>query len=227
MEVKPIAWSHSRVADYKACQKMFYHKNVLKDIPFVKTVQMEQGELVHKMFELRIGSSTPFPHGYSSYEAIALPIIKAPGQAYTEFEMTLTEALTPTGWFSKDAWCRVKIDVMKINGNRGFAGDWKTGKIKFDEHQLKLTAAVMMTQFTELEQVATAFIWLRDGVVDKKTYTRDQLAVLWEELLVVPRQMQESNATGNWPARPSHECKWCPVNKLGKCSAAGHPYKGS
>lgn len=227
MEVKPIAWSHSRIKDLKQCPKLCQHKNVIKDIPFETSAAMEQGKLVHKMFEDRVSVAKPFPHGYEKYESVALPIIRAPGQTFTELQMTLTQAMTPTGWFAKDAWCRVQVDVMKINGTFGWAGDYKTGKVDFDESQLELTAAVMMTLYQELEQVTTTFIWLRDGITNGNTYTRAQLPVLWSKLLVEPTRMQEYNTTNQWPARPSYKCAYCPVNKLGKCQQAGAPYKGN
>lgn len=187
---------------------------------------MDQGKVVHKMFEDRVALNKPFAHGYEKYEPIAAAIIKAPGQNYTEYQMTLTQAMTPTGWFAKDAWCRVQVDIMKKNGKFGWAGDWKTGKVDFDEHQLDLTAAVAMTIDQELEQFSTSFIWLRDGIINGQKYTRDQLPVLWSKLLVEPTRMQEYNTMNNWPARPSYKCAYCPVNKLGKCSSAGTAYKG-
>ena len=188
---------------------------------------MAEGKAVHKALELRIADGTPLPPQYHKYEPLALGILRTPGRALTESQMTLTQSLTPTGWFAKDAWCRVMVDVMKINGANAWAGDWKTGKVKLDEHQLELTAAVIMTQYTEVQTVATSFIWLRDSILDSRTYHRDGLAKLWDRLLVVPAQIQESAATNNWPANPSkRHCGYCPVNGLGKCAKAAAPFRG-
>lgn len=228
MEIKPLAWSHSRVDDFKKCPRMLYHKAVLKDCPFESSPAAEEGKRVHKILEDRISKGTPLQGKDVQYEGLAAAVLRTPGQALTEVQLTLTQALTATGWFAKDAWCRVQVDVMKVNGDRGWAGDWKTGKVSFDEHQLKLTAAAMMTLYQELNNVTTTYIWLRDNIVEGRTYTRSMLASLWDELLVKPMQMQECNTTNIWPATPSKQaCRFCPVNKLGKCAvAACAPYTG-
>lgn len=224
MEVKPIAWSHSRISDLKMCPKLFKAK-LDKDVPFEETPEMAEGKRVHKALELRVANGTPLPPQYSKYEKIAASIVNAPGQALTESQMTLTQNLTTTGWFAKDAWVRVQVDVMKINGASAWAGDYKTGKVKLDEHQLDLTAAVMMTQWSEIQTVTASFIWLRDGLLDTRAYTRAQLPTLWNALLVEPARLQEYNLANHWPAKPGYYCSWCPVNGMGKCQSAGKPFK--
>lgn len=227
MEVKPISWSHSRVNDYNMCPRMFYWKHAAPKedrIPFVKTAAMIEGERVHKVLELRVSQGTPFTGADVRYEPLAQSIIKCAGLTYTEIDLVLDRQLAVCGKWDRTAWVRAIIDVLKINDKSAFAGDWKTGTIQTDTTQLKLTAAMIFNAYPQVEKVTTAYIWLKDQIVDPETYTRDELPKIWNDLLKVPMQMQESNTTGDWPAKPSYKCGWCDVNKLGKCNMASKPY---
>jgi hypothetical protein len=219
-----MAWSHSRINDFKSCPKMLYHKALLKDVPFVETPQMREGNRIHKAFEYRVRDAVPFTGNDVKYERIAQAIIGAAGNVLCENKITLDPGLAPTGWFAKDAYCRVIVDVMKINGEVGFMGDYKTGKIKFDEHQLKLFAAAGFQAFPGVNKWTTAYIWTEHNLIDPAVYTRDQLPQMWAELLVEPTKMQEAFVMNHWPAKPGRQCRWCDVNKLGKCEFAAERY---
>jgi hypothetical protein len=225
-EAKIFAWSHSRVNDYKKCPLMLYHKAILKDVPFVQSEQMKWGDRVHKALEYRVRDKVPLVGEFAQYEPIAAAIDRAPGQVLCENKITLNPALRPTGYFADDAYVRVIVDVMKINASVGFMGDYKTGKISFDESQLKLFAAVGFEAFPQVEKWTTAYIWTQSQVIDPAVYTRDQLPKMWEELLQVPSEMQKSFVFNHWPAKPGRACKRCDVNRLGKCDKAGERYQG-
>lgn len=225
-EQKILAWSHSRVDDYKRCPRMMWHKSIKKDVPFVKTQQMIWGDRVHKALEYRVRDNVPLTGEFAQYEPIAQAILKAPGHNLCETKITLNPGLTPTGYFAEDAYVRVIVDIMKINGPVGFMGDYKTGKPKFDQSQLKLFAAVGFQAYPQIEQWTTAYIWTRDKIIDPTVYKREELPKLWEELLQVPAQMQKSFVLDHWPAKPGNHCKWCGANKHGLCESAAERYAG-
>jgi hypothetical protein len=223
---KILAWSHSRVDDYKRCPFMMYNKSIAKTVPFVKTKKMKWGDDVHKALEYRVRDNVPLTGEFAQYEPIAAAIAKAPGHVLCENKITLNPALAPTGYFAEDAYVRVIVDVMKINGSVGFMGDYKTGKVKFDKSQLKLFAAVGFKAYPHVEQWTTAYVWTQDKIIDPAVYTRDQLDTMWEELLVVPNEMQKSFVLNHWPTKPGRHCKWCGVNKHGLCPSAAERYEG-
>ena len=226
-EPKLIAWSHSRIETFKKCPRQFYEFNIAKSVPFEQSEQMLYGERCHKALELRLGCGEPLPPEFAKHEAIAAAVAAMPGQTFVEIKLTLNEKLTPTGYFAKDAYVRVVVDVMKLAPPFCFVGDWKTGKMSFDGEQLKLTAAVVMQTYQDVDTVASAYLWLKDGVPDVKHYTRAQLPQMWNELLQEPRRLQEAVVMNNWPAKPSPgKCRWCTVNKYGKCPDAAERYKG-
>lgn len=220
-----LAWSHSRIDAFKKCPKMLKHQ-IDKDVPFEQSEQMKWGDRVHKALEYRVRDKVPLSGEFAQYESIALAIDRAPGNVFCENKITLDVGLQPTGWFAKDAYVRIIVDVMKINGNVGFMGDYKTGKMKFDEAQLKLFAAGGFQAYPHVDKWTTAYIWTQDKIIDPAVYTRDQLPKLWEELLVQPKRLQEAHVMNHWPAKPGWQCGWCGANKYGKCESASERYKG-
>lgn len=222
-----ISFSASRVADYKACPKMFYEKNVAKSVPFVKTREMEEGTRVHKVLEYRVRDKVPLIGEDQQYERICQSLEKAAGTTFCELQIALDQRFAPCGWFDKQAYIRVIMDVMKLNGESGFMGDYKTGKPKFDEYQLKLAAAVGFVVYPAVRKWTTAYIWLKSGLMDPATYTREQLPGMWESLLEWPAKMQESSVLNNWRATPGWACGYCPVNKTHTCEVAKGPYRGN
>jgi hypothetical protein len=222
-----IAWSPSRVNTYQKCPKMFFEEAVLGTVPFVQSEQQLYGDRVHKMLDKRIKGEAELPVEEKHLEPLVQSIINAPGQTFAEQKMTINTSLKPTGWFSDDAYCRLVIDVMKINGTVGFMGDWKTGKPNFDQYQLKLNAALGFVFYPSLERITTAYIWLRTKTLDPAKYTRADLPRMWQELLQVPTQIQESSRNNHWPVKPGKHCGWCGVNKQGRCPSAAEKYRGA
>lgn len=225
-----VAWSHSRVNDFVKCAYMFYMKSLApkgERIKFVQSAAMKQGELQHEMLEKYVSKGTPIPEAYrAKLQPVGDAMIAADGQTFTELELTLNEDLNSCGWFDEEAFVRVIIDVMKIKGPNCFVGDYKTGTPDFNEQQLKLFAAVIFQCFPEVMVITAAYIWLKDGTLDPAVYYRDQVSALWAELLVEPQRMQEASVLGLWPKRPGRWCKYCDVNREGKCDKASTRYGG-
>jgi hypothetical protein len=206
---------------------MFHEEANLRTVPFVQSVQQLEGDKVHKMLDKRLKHEAGLPVEYVHLEELVIPIERAPGRTMAEQKMTINAHFKPTGWFSDDAWCRIIVDVMKINDQRGFMGDWKTGKPNFDQYQLKLNAALGFIFFPSLEQITTAYIWLKTKTLDPETYHRADLPRMWQELLQEPTRMQEYSNRDYWPERPGRHCGWCGVNKQGRCTSASEAYRGA
>lgn len=222
-----IAWSPSRVNSFTRCPRMFHEESNLKTVPFIQSEPQLYGDRVHKMLDKRIKREAELPVEEKHLEPLVVALEQAPGRLFAEQKMTLNTSLQPTGWFDHDAYCRIVIDVMKINGTHGFMGDWKTGKPKFDSYQLKLNAALGFVFYPSLEQITTAYIWLRTKSMDPAVYNRADLPAMWQELLKEPTRMQDYSRRDYWPATPGDHCGWCGVNKQGRCTSATKKYRGA
>lgn len=224
-----IAWSHSRKNTYLECPKMFNEQNIVKSVKYEQGAPQIEGVRVHKVLEQRLVHKIPLLGKDAKFEPVVKVVEGLPGLTYGERDFCLNAQLKPTGYFDKDAWCRVTIDVINLQLDRkyGYLFDWKNGKITIDEEQLELYAAVGFIFFPDIDTFETKYIFVEQQHVHGKVYTRDQLPDLWRRQLVVPVAIQHAADTNNWPARPSRKCGYCTVNKYGKCAEAGERYRGS
>lgn len=215
------AWSYSSLTKFETCPKQYYHTKVAKDVIDAPHDSALWGSTVHKYLEDRVKQGTPLPESVAGYERLAAPIADKPGEKLVEKQMAVTSAFQPTGWFDKDTWCRGIVDVGVLTGKRGLLLDWKTGKRKPDSTQLKLFAALAFAHYPDLEVVTTGFVWLKEGAVDRESYTREQVPVIWREFVPRVQRLERAYESGSFPPKPSGLCgKWCPVPKS-KCEFSG------
>ncbi len=72
-----------------------------------------------------------------------------------------------------------------------------------------------------------SYIWLAHGITSDKTYRRRELPELWQTFIPDVERMQAAFKTNHWPAEPKRgkaTCKFCAVNRAGKCDRAAGPY---
>ena len=127
------------------------------------------------------------------------------------------------------AWLRVIYDLAIVNvpEKHAFIWDWKNGIVWPDDDQLKLFAATGFLYWPEIDTISTSYVWLKHGTTSDATYRRKDLPEMWSELLPDVERLQSSFKANHWPAEPRRgkaTCKWCPVNRAGKCDRAAGPY---
>ena len=141
--------SYSSLKMYENCPYRYYRQKVVKDVQDVQGEAAAYGEAIHKALELRLRDKTPLPDHLAKFESVCHMIEQKPGVLELEREMTLTESLTPTTWFAKDAWLRSKLDVLVVDGDKATILDWKTGKRRPDPEQLDIFAVQVFQHFPE------------------------------------------------------------------------------
>jgi len=172
------------------------------------------GNRIHEQLELRLKGEADLPDESLKYEALAIAFASLEGELVAEQEMTLNKNLEPTGWWSKDAWLRSKLDVIVINGDYAVVADWKTGKHRPDFTQLEMFALQTFVHYPQVNTVKSTFIWLKDMITDSETYSRSQAPALWEKLMSRINRIENSLEKNQWPAKPSGLCPWCPAKDL-------------
>lgn len=208
--------SFSSIKQFENCSYRYYLQRVTKKIVDLPGAASIYGERVHKYLEDRINEGAPLPEELNKHEAVCRKIKAWPGETVAEKELTLTEHLTPTGWFDPDAWFRSKLDILNINGPKATTLDWKTGKRRPEFMQHEFAALQIFTHNPEVEVVDAAFIWLKeDSKVDKETYERDKhYGPIKKKLLEKTERIQEALELEVWPARPSGLCAYCPAKSF-------------
>jgi len=203
------AWTYSHLDKFETCPKQFYHGNVARDYVSQPTEATKWGERVHTAFENWINEGTPLPEGMTQWQPIADKIAAMPGEKNAEGKIAIDRNFKPAPW--KEAWSRGIADLRIKYNNTGIVIDYKTGKRKPSE-QLALYAAFEFAHDPSLEQVSTAYVWLKEKKIDRTTYLRSDVPGIWQELLPRVKKLESAYERDSWPAKPSGLCRgWCPV----------------
>ncbi len=217
----PPPWSFSSLTSFETCPKRYYHIKVAKDVLDVPGDAAVWGSEVHTKLEARVRDGTSLPVSIRQYEPLAAVISNSPGQKLVEYQLAVDKALTPVDWGSASAWCRGIVDVGVLGNKKALLADWKTGKRKPESDQLQLFAGLAFAHFPNLEVVQTAFVWLKEGKIDRKVFTKSDIPAIWQTFTPRVIRLERAYSDGKFPPKPSGLCsKWCPVPKS-KCEFSG------
>lgn len=211
---KRVAWSYSGLAAYETCPLRYYLTKVSKQVVEPQSKAMIEGNRVHKSLENAVNGKFPLPTDLSHVQPVVDMLRLAKGVKHTEMKFGLTADYKPTTFFAKDVWFRGVIDLAIVTEKAAALVDWKTGKVKADEDQLKLFAMAGFSLWPHVEHVHTKYVWLGHKETTSNKFDREDVIAIKEEFEPRVARMDESMATNEWPARPSGLCReWCPVGK--------------
>jgi RecB family exonuclease len=210
-----LAHSYTALKQYENCPKRYYHQRITKEVVDQPGAATVYGERVHKQLEEYLKApAVGLPDESAALRPLCESVRAATeggGMLLVEQEYTLTSDLQPTGWFDKDAWLRFKLDVLAIRPDaKAMVIDWKTGKRRPDFDQLEMFALAVFTFWPSIKKVTSMFVWTKENAIDKETYKREHKDEMWTRLLSRINRVEKSLETGNWPAKPSGLCKFCP-----------------
>ena len=219
-----IAHSYSRLSTFEQCETKYDHLYVSKDVKDSDNDFTIYGNRVHEAMESYgkayvsgTASAVDLLSDGAKFSEIekfipaANAILKQPGDKYFELQMAIRYDRTPCDWFASDVWLRGIADILVVNGDKAFIGDWKTGKVRSSPLQLKLFACMVMALFPQVNTVRTAFIWLAHDEITDDTFTRDMLSDLWDTLMPRFDAVQQAVDVGVFKSKPSGLCNWCPA----------------
>lgn len=221
--MKAPPWSYSGLTSFETCPKRYYHIKVAKDTIDAPGEAAMWGSTVHKYLEDRVRDNKPLPITVAGYEGIVAPIINSGGTKLVEEQMAVNSSLAPTQWTAEDAWCRgiVDIGIISLARDRALLLDWKTGKRKTDTDQLMLFAGLAFAHYPQLNVVQTGFVWLKEKKIDKQSFTREDIPIIWQRFIPRVQRFERAYAEATFPPKPSGLCRnYCPVPKH-KCEFSG------
>jgi hypothetical protein len=206
-----LSHSYSSIKQFEGCPLRFYRQRIIKDVVDHGGEASKHGERIHALLEKRLGGD-PLPEEIVQYEPLCESVerLAAQGELHVEKELVLNENLLPTGWWDADAWLRSKLDVLVVTGDNAVVMDWKTGKRKPDFFQMQMFAAQVFKHYPEVRQVKTSLVWLKDMAMDTELYKRIDVNSIWADIMRRIQRIHEAYEHGNWPARPSGLCRFCP-----------------
>lgn len=211
---KPFTWSYSKLKNFASCPKRHWHIDIVKNVVEPESEHLTEGKLVHDALAKRLGKSkTKLPDTMKDYEALCAGIEKVPGELLVEQKYGVAEDYSPCGFFDGKVWYRGIADVAVVDGERALAVDWKTGKVIADSQQLALMAGCLFAHYPKLEQVDTAFMWLKDDARTHEVFKRKDMPGMWSSLMPRIQEYKHAIDHDEFPAKPGALCrKWCPVS---------------
>lgn len=204
------AWSFSGLSQYVNCPRQYQLQRIKNVIPYQETEATLHGTRVHEALELYVRDGKPLPDDCLPYQKFADKIVSLGGEVFVEKEFALTKNLGPCAFADPGAWCRGIIDIGATSGNRALVADYKTGKVRHDSDQLMLFAAFVMHHHPEVQQVRTAYVWLKFDQITAESYTRDDLPRIWDHFNTKVTKLEMSYEKDKWVPKPSGLCRgWC------------------
>lgn len=205
------AWSFSRWKDHTKCPRLAKYKHIDKKKEPGNDA-MARGQKIDGDIEKYLKGLLPLPAEAVSFkkEFVALKKLKPQTQENWAFGRKWNY-LGEDGWFSKQAWLRVKMDAAVLVKKAARVIDFKTGK-QYEDHklQLELYALSAFIIFPSAE-VAETNLWYIDlGKEDPVKFYREQLPELqakWGDRTKVML------ADIRFPAKPGNHCTHCHFRK--------------
>lgn len=209
---KKFAWSYSALTGFETCPRQYHEMRIKKAWPDPPGKAQLEGIEIHQHIEHRIGRGTALPANLAHVEPIIQKFETTKGVTQPEYKLALNDTFQPVEFFARDAWVRAVGDVVKVHGDVAFACDWKTGKFRQGDGQLKLQAAVMFATYPHVERVGIVYAWLKDQCTTTRVFERKEAPIIWQEFLPRAKKMEKAIAAGEFPPNPTGLCReWCNV----------------
>ncbi len=210
---KNFAWSYSALTGFETCPRQHYEMRILKGKwPDPPGEAQLFGLEVHKHIENRMGMGKPLPSFLQYAEPIVQKLETTKGVAQQEYKLALNAQFQPVEFFAKDCWVRAVGDVVKVHGDAAFALDWKTGKYRDGDGQLRLQAAVMFATYPHVNKLGIVYAWLKDKRTTVRVVERKETPLIWQEFLPRVKKMEQAIEAQEFPPNPSGLCRqYCAV----------------
>lgn len=211
--MKQLPMSYSSINRYHTCPYQFYRMSVIKDVKDDGNKEhLIWGNAVHKAFELYVKDGTPLPANMTQFQKWADVIDRMRGEKHAELSLAIDHGLNPTGFWDDDVWLRGKIDLVIDKTDRCVIWDHKTGKVKPDMLQLKISALLVFSNYPDIRRIHTAFIYLAHDEDVDKVYTSEDIPTLVDTIRAKEKDYKWSYENDSWPCKPSGLCHgWCAV----------------
>lgn len=210
------AWSFSRWNTYQQCplKAKFLYIDKLKE---PDNPAQARGTAIHKMAEDFVtGKLKSLPTELSFFKAEFQKLKKL--QAKVELSWAFTSSWAPTGWFDKNAWCRVKLDALVVKAGMLVLIDYKTGR-QYPEHedQLGLYALGGFCAMPSAREIET-----QDWYLDKEKLKTGQERILGGDFIKDQTEELKDTWADNtrvmltdtkFLPKPSDKCRFCHFRK--------------
>ncbi len=214
--VKPFSFSWTKIKNFEVCPKRHYEVDIAKTTKEPENESLAHGNVVHEIMAKRCGPlREAIPQGYPDhYEKWAAKVVNdGTGEFLVEDNIAINKNFQVVDNFAKDAWCRVKLDFVRVIDNVALAADWKTGAIKDEGNvQLALVAMCLFAKYPQLQAVRSCYVWLKEDAETSETFYRDDIPTVWRAIWPRIEALESAHVNMNYPPKPGGMCiKYCKV----------------
>lgn len=219
---KSFTWSYSAYDKYLKCSRQYKYVRIDK-LKEPKSEALENGIHVHQLGEDFLNHKLPnVPveyYGFHDDMAYCRDNNAIPEETFT-FTKNWGKL---TGWFDKDAWLRLKIDMclnLNKSGSRVKITDFKTGKVRKGEYtkQVELYALAKFQTNKKIKEIIPDYWFLDHGeVLDssndntiKEVYLSKELPAMKKKWLERIKPMQNDTI---FSPKKSWLCNYCHFRK--------------
>lgn len=222
---KLIAWSWSRIDLFNQCPRKFYLQNIAKapNFKFRENDASRRGKRIHQLFKdaalkmlkmkagagLKEGVDGGYPEEIYPYMGLLHKLILRADAVTVEDKYAIDKDFNECSYFDTvKTWFRYEIDFAAKFGKRAVMLDWKTGKNRGVNDQLKLYAAlIMMLIWDDVDEVTTYYMYVDHNQTAKQTFFRKDLDVMWDSIVEQADAIQLAADNHEWVCRESGLCK--------------------
>jgi hypothetical protein len=215
MPVTLPPWSYTALDCFDNCPHQYHWKFILKNKE-PATEEMAEGRRVHDAMEKRVAANIVLPPAYAKWDPLAQSIVNMAhntgGEIRTEMKVGVDRNLKPCDFFGKDVYARGALDVAVLWPTAMYIGDWKTGKTREKDFQVKIFAFFGFLTFPNIDKITACNIWLPTSKIGEPyNYKREDLPKIWSEIYMKLVAMEQAAAKDEWVKRQSPLCAYCPV----------------
>lgn len=214
---KTVAWSFSALELFETCPRQYYEVKIRKSVK-QENYAASEGAKKHGEIEHYLKTNTPptYPDIKASIRVID-HFKNMPGEIYTEYKMALDTQLQPVNYFDwGNVWLRAVTDLLVVQGDTAIQVDWKFGKPRDGDDQLKLCSAAVFAHFPEVKQVKGLYVYFANKMSSPTyVYNRADVEQTWADFgrryssLLKAANSLDVNV---WVPKPSGLCrKYCGV----------------
>ena len=207
------SWSFSRYNDWATCafRAKLKHLDKLKE---PEGPALARGSQIHKLAEdYATGRLPKLPVELKLFKEEFTVLRANRKRLLVEQQWALNVKWEPTGWFDRDAWVRIVIDVGSPDAKQTVLDliDHKTGKIReVSKEQLTLYAIAGFAQMPTLKLLNAKLWYLDAGEEITEQYKPADVPALkkkWEA------RVKPMLADTKFKPTPNEGCRWCHFRK--------------
>ena len=203
-----MSFSNSSIKLYETCP-FKYKLQRIDGFQEPTGTAAERGKMIHAELETAL-IALPVYSEVTEYWEPFINELKAMG-AKPEVELGFTKDWVPCAFTANEVWLRGVLDVLSLNNNIAYVADWKTGKERDYEEQVKLYAAMVMGTYPEIDEVKLEILYVD---LKKKVSYGSIKRTDFEGLRDwITSRVLKIEADDIYAPKPSFNCKWCHFRK--------------